>query len=277
MSDTLQTGSYVKLGGLNTQILNGAEGRVLGRPDEATARYPIRLLRPEEAVAAYPDGVKVKAMNLELMAQPAIDLTEEHAGEGGHGSGAEAGPRSRQSQRAAAREGARAPNRSQGGGTKQQTGIMAGACWPGVHAWACRCTATAMGSHKDFQVHSSLHGLAGFSLSNPSTLPALHDASPVPTRPARRWWLQLQHTCLAVWWTNGGRRVRRLLGADATALPCSTQGAIDTFLSPNLPARVHTACAWQRRQPNGARGLGTRPRPQEASRMVCGLLPHARG
>ncbi|KAG2493986.1 hypothetical protein HYH03_007913 [Edaphochlamys debaryana] len=69
----LKRGCRVRISGLKTEILNGAEGCVVGAQDAESQRYPVKLLKPPGAVAAFPEGVKVKPDNLELVpqAQPA--------------------------------------------------------------------------------------------------------------------------------------------------------------------------------------------------------------
>lgn len=132
-------GNQVTLKGLNTQILNGAEGRVTGPADEATGRFPVKLLRPQEAVAAYPDGVKLKPVNIELLPpapQPAIpdvhhkvtkackhrDKHRDDPGPSGSGSGPQAayGAMQRQRQSSASTQG------NGGAGEMGGSGIMAG-------------------------------------------------------------------------------------------------------------------------------------------------------
>lgn len=59
----------MRLTGLSTAILNGAEGVIVGPMDEEAGRHPVKLLKPPEAVAAFKDGVKVKPANLERIVQ----------------------------------------------------------------------------------------------------------------------------------------------------------------------------------------------------------------
>ncbi|KXZ55029.1 hypothetical protein GPECTOR_3g190 [Gonium pectorale] len=72
MADTsadLKKGCRVRLSGLSVAVLNGAEGCIVGPPDQESGRHPVKLLRPPEAVAAFPAGVKVKPVNLERVAE----------------------------------------------------------------------------------------------------------------------------------------------------------------------------------------------------------------
>ncbi len=64
----LKKGARVRLNGLTTQVLNGAEGKIVDFPDASTGRFPIVITSPPEAVAAFKDGVKVRPQNLEPLA-----------------------------------------------------------------------------------------------------------------------------------------------------------------------------------------------------------------
>ncbi|PNG99355.1 hypothetical protein TSOC_014870, partial [Tetrabaena socialis] len=69
-ADDIRKGCRVRLLGLSTAVLNGAEGCVVGPADPDTGRHPVKLLRPAEAVAAFPLGIKVKPTNLEKVQLP---------------------------------------------------------------------------------------------------------------------------------------------------------------------------------------------------------------
>lgn len=75
---SLQRGARVRLIGLSTQILNGAEGRIVDKPDASTGRFPVRLVSPQEAVAAYRDGVKVRPQNLVPLADAPLEQQAPH-------------------------------------------------------------------------------------------------------------------------------------------------------------------------------------------------------
>ncbi len=56
VDSSLRRGARVRLTGLNTQTLNGAEGKIVDQADANTGRFPVRLVSPPEAVAAYRNG-----------------------------------------------------------------------------------------------------------------------------------------------------------------------------------------------------------------------------
>ncbi|KAG2484037.1 hypothetical protein HYH03_017127 [Edaphochlamys debaryana] len=76
---SIPVGSRVKLKGLTgTPYLNGAVGEVSGpptrEPETDPPRYPVRLLAPARAVASHPQGVRVKAANLDVTELPSLPV-----------------------------------------------------------------------------------------------------------------------------------------------------------------------------------------------------------